>query len=448
MAQQYNRELTNARQEELGLYDQQLVSLREQINQLQELSSNAEESQSIRNIQDQVRSVQAARISLLQSLVESGSSADRTQTALRQTALVVDVAPLPQKPVSNRTTTVLAAGVVGIVMGIGLTLLLDYLDTSVRVRDTLATVYGRSVLAVIGRNAAGRSGPSLLLDEKPSQLHAAFDTLQLAVQALDHSASCSSLLITSAVSGEGKTFVAANVALSLARSGKRVILVDADLRTSPFQRLFILSSTLGLTDLLSNDRDRYDLDDVLCESSFAHLSILMSGHPVAQPAALFSSQAMSDTLCRLAERADIVGIDAPPIVGVSDAFALAAKVDGVLQVVRAGKTRLETVLRAKATLESVQATIVGVVLNGADTGEGRDPAAYRQRLYASALTTWRWLIHRRKAAPVAQDQKPTAIYLVRPDEPVHTSPAVASNGQSSRSSKHKGRSLNGHRQSK
>jgi len=166
------------------------------------------------------------------------------------------------------------------------------------------------------------------------------------------------LLVTSASPDEGKSTTLANLAVSIAQAGRRVILVDSDLRRPRLHEIFGLDNREGLTTAIGQEGG----DIPLQESGVNGLRILPSGPPPDIPADLIASPAMEALIATLREQADIVLFDAPPVVMVTDAAVLASKVDGVLLVINAGRTRREYAQRAKALLERVHARLVGAVL--------------------------------------------------------------------------------------
>lgn len=169
------------------------------------------------------------------------------------------------------------------------------------------------------------------------------------------------LLVTSAGPDEGKSTTLANLAVSIAQAGRRVILVDSDLRHPHLHDIFGLDNQKGLTTALS----QLGGDLPLQESSVNGLRVLTAGPLPDVPADLIASPAMETLIAALSEQADIVLFNAPPVVTVTDAAVLASKVDGVLLLVNAGRTRREYAQQAKAMLERVHARLLGAVLTNA-----------------------------------------------------------------------------------
>ncbi len=199
-----------------------------------------------------------------------------------------------------------------------------------------------------------------------SQAAEAYRTLRTNIQFSSLDRDLRTLLVTSAGPSEGKSTVLANLAITIAESGRRVIAADCDLRRPGLHRLFGLRETPGLTTMLLEG----DADPPLQTTAVPHLRVLASGPLPPNPAELLASERMAGVISRLAEHADLVLFDSPPVAAVSDAAVLAARVDGVLLVVDAGRTRRDTARQAKEQLERVGARLLGVVLNNVKPERG------------------------------------------------------------------------------
>lgn len=169
------------------------------------------------------------------------------------------------------------------------------------------------------------------------------------------------LCVTSCQEGEGKTTTCANLAITYAQEGKRILLVDADLRRSNLHQVFGASNRRGLTHFLLN---KQSLQDVAISTHVENLWLLPSGPIPPNPAELLSSNKMDLLLQEAADQFDVIIIDTPPVLLVTDAQIVAAKCEGVLLVVRSGKIKGRSLMKAKSKLEHVKARIMGVVLNG------------------------------------------------------------------------------------
>jgi non-specific protein-tyrosine kinase len=169
------------------------------------------------------------------------------------------------------------------------------------------------------------------------------------------------LLVTSADSMPDKSLAVANLAVVMAQAGDRVTLVDGDLRRPQQHEIFGLSNSRGLSSWLQDDQPA-----PVQKSQVEGLQVVVGGPPVANPVALLARKRLVDALAELQEQAEIVVIDAPPVLAVTDAALWAGKVDGVVLLVNAGSTKRDHAQRAKLVLEKVHARIVGAVLLNAD----------------------------------------------------------------------------------
>lgn len=201
----------------------------------------------------------------------------------------------------------------------------------------------------------------ITLTDPRSPISEAYRTLRtnLSFYSLDNP--IRTLVVTSPAVGEGKSTTVANLAVTLAQSGRRTILVDCDLRRPSLHELFDLNSAPGLTNLVLDEVERPPLQ----QTAVDNLWLLASGPQPPNPADMLGTRKIDQVIETLTETADIVLFDAPPVIAVTDAAVLGAKVDGVLLVISAGKTRREHAERAKELLEKARVRIVGVTLTNA-----------------------------------------------------------------------------------
>ena len=168
------------------------------------------------------------------------------------------------------------------------------------------------------------------------------------------------LLVTSTNPEEGKSTTLANLAITIAQTGSKVLIVDCDLRRPSIHSIFGIKNNVGLTSaMVDTSLANLPAQDV----GIPNLSVLTSGPLPPNPSELLGSQRMQELMAKLRESADYVLFDSPPVLAVTDAAVLASKLDGVLLVINAGHTKREMAKKAKAALDKVNANIVGVVLN-------------------------------------------------------------------------------------
>lgn len=212
-----------------------------------------------------------------------------------------------------------------------------------------------------------KHSPLIALRDPRSPAAEAYRQLRTNIQFSSLDQQLRTLLATSTAPDEGKSTTIANLAVTMAQSEQRVILVDCDLRRPTLHELFDLPNDAGLTSLILAQEDA---EIPLLDTVVPGLSLLPSGPLPPRPADILGSRRMETIIARLRGAADIVLFDTPPVVAVTDAAVLATRVDGVLLVFHAGKTSRERGRQARQMLEKVKANIVGVVLNNAKVEQG------------------------------------------------------------------------------
>ena len=203
----------------------------------------------------------------------------------------------------------------------------------------------------------------LSIKENPtSQLAEAYRGLRTSLEYSSVDKKLKSLVITSSNPGEGKSTVSSNLAFILSQGGKKVIVVDADLRKPTIHKKFRIDNREGLTEILIGKKKISDV----CKKVEENIHVITSGKKTPNPAEMVSSKAMEELIEILSKKYDYVIIDTPPVRNINDGVVLSAKVDGVILVVRSGKTKSVDVIKGYKELEKVKANIVGSVLNAVD----------------------------------------------------------------------------------
>jgi len=187
----------------------------------------------------------------------------------------------------------------------------------------------------------------------------AFRALRTNIQFMNPDQSLKSIVVTSACPGEGKTTLMANLAVSIAQLGKKVICVDSDLRKPALHNVFNILNMKGLTDYLMG---MHSLENVLQSTGIEGLSLITSGLKPPDPSEVLSSQKMKALMKQLSSEYDFVIYDSPPVISVTDAVILSSQTDGVILLVDSRTSARQAVVRAKQTLELANAKILGVVL--------------------------------------------------------------------------------------
>jgi len=281
---------------------------------------------------------------------------------------VLEVAKPDEKPTSpNRSRILAAALVVGLLLGVMLALLRDWRDDRFQNADEVTSSLGMRVLGTIP-SLPSASLKNACLDAR-SDMAESCRTVRTAIRFGASSSSVKTLLLTSPLPGEGKTTLAANLAVAMAQSGLRTLLLDADFRRPMQHKLFSIGSTNGLCNVLAGETE---LSEAIRPSGTSHLDILPCGTIPHNPAELLGSDVFTSTLRRLCDSYDRIVIDSPPVLPVADARVLAALADITLLVVRAGQSRRRASNDAIAALHSVGGRVLGMVVNAVDA-----PKQYR-----------------------------------------------------------------------
>jgi capsular exopolysaccharide synthesis family protein len=275
-------------------------------------------------------------------------------------ATTVDSATLPTVAVSpNWTRNLGLAGVLGLLLGFGLAVLRELLDTTVKSADDISDLTEASIMASIAYDAATVKRP-LVSDLGSHEPRAeAFRVLRTNLQFVDVDADSKAFVVTSSVPGEGKSTTALNTAITLAQTGQSILLIDGDLRRPQVANVLGLEPAVGLTTVLVG---KIGLTDAI-QKHDTGLHVLTSGAVPPNPAELLQSQSMATLLASARETYDVIVIDAPPLLPVTDAALLASMTDGALLVVRHSKTTRDQLRGANDRLASVGADTLGVVFN-------------------------------------------------------------------------------------
>ncbi len=317
-------------------------------------------------------------------LLEKREEARITEAGKVGDVRVVDYADTPIKPVKpQKMKTMVIALVLGFSLGIGLAFLLNSLDDSVKTEQDVEKFLDLPVLAAIPQispngvlNRFGKKqDPCDLYFAKTvshvltqSHIFEAYRSLQLNFSFFNPDKDLKSILITSSSPGEGKTLTALNIAQFYALEGTQTLLIDCDLRRPMIHNALKMDQTPGLSNFLADKAaDPCSYIQVFHSDQFPHsLSVLTTGTPPPNPSELLKSKRMEDLLNQLQEAYELIIIDAPPVIAVTDPIIVGQKVDGVLLVLRSGKTNYEVAIKAKKILENSRIEIIGCLLNDID----------------------------------------------------------------------------------
>ena len=384
----------------------ELVRVFGQQNQAQQTSRYADTRQSLEReltkVQADIDSTQAS-LTTLKTSGTAGSEAerDRLETLLAQyrssyatltkslgdvqlaeaqstdSLAVAEAAraePTPVRPQPLKNT--LLATIVGALLAIGCAFLLEFLDDRVKTPEQVSMLTGTMALGSIGKLSGSGPGNKLVArSDANSPLAESYRMLRVNLDFTAIDSPLRTVTITSANPGEGKSTTIANLAVALAEAGKRVIMVDTDLRRPTLHKLFQLPNDRGVTTALLHSGDA-ELRQYLVTTEVSNLRLMPCGPIPPNPAEMLSSRRMAGLIEALQAECDIVLFDSPPLLVFADAAVLARVCDGAIVVVRASATRLGMLRQAGEQLAKSGVRLLGVVLNGVATPRGKQQSYY------------------------------------------------------------------------
>jgi capsular exopolysaccharide synthesis family protein len=345
--------------------EKEITSVQDDIARAQSgLSSDPEEAQ-----RQRLETSLAQYRTTLSSLANNYNQIRIAEAQATNNVVIAKPAIVPLSPVRPRTmTNVLLAMIVGGMLAVGAAFLVEYLDDSVKSPDDVTRVTGLSTLGAIARlkDAAGTQRQLISWVQTKAPETEAYRTLRTNIQFSSVDKPIRTLLVTSSGPGEGKSTTAANLAVVMAQTGQKVILVDTDLRRPVVHKTFGVPNNVGITTTLLAGQD-VDLSAYLQPTEIENLAVLTSGPIPPNPSELLGSRRMGHVIERLSQAADLVIFDTPPVLVVTDASVLGRQVDGVLLVADAGGTREQALVQTVGELRKTGVNILGIALNRLDS---------------------------------------------------------------------------------
>lgn len=386
-------------QERTTFINGQITYLEEKIRETLENIDKAEielsELDSARQIGEKQTEIAALQAKLAQLQTNYAALLSNTEQGASNTLTIIERAPLPTKPIGpNKLMTIGLSALIAMVIAAAAAYLLEFLDDTLKTPEEITQMLGVPALASIaifgGSEAQNNVKKSPLAqalarrfsflpflqtkevadpNDTSAYIYSAahprssvaeeFRSLRINLEFTDVDHKVKTIFVTSADPNEGKTSVSTNLAIVMAQSGKKVLLVDADLRKPSVDRHFQIQNKKGLSDIF---RENLNLYDVAAQWKETSLWIITAGTIPPNPVDLLSSQKMNAILEEMKAMADVVIIDGPPL-AFSDSLALASKVDGVMMVIRHAYTRRGAAQARAKQLQQASARIIGVVLN-------------------------------------------------------------------------------------
>ncbi|MCO5218333.1 MAG: polysaccharide biosynthesis tyrosine autokinase [Thermomicrobiales bacterium] len=313
-----------------------------------------------------------------QALVEqiSNLQSDAARSEMQASSMSTFVKPLdtayvPTTPFSPNVQRTTQLGIfVGILLAVGVIALLEFLDNTVKGHTNIHDLAKSPLLASIPSNAGIQQGPRqifTLADTKSGAAEAVrLLRTNLTFAGVEHP--IRSLTVTSSIEGEGKSTIAANLAVSIASSGKSVALIDADLRKPTQHRIFGIENAQGVTTYLSDQGERWQED--ASRVALPGLTVISSGPIPPNPAEMLVASRFAELIAQLEAEFDVVIIDTPPVLQASDALIVGSLTDGILLVTQHGRTRIDALRNSSGLVHQSGTRLVGVVVNRVDKSGG------------------------------------------------------------------------------
>lgn len=321
-----------------------------------------------KNLKREVESNRTLYESLLKKAKETEVSKELMATDLR----ILDYAETPSAPIKpNRKRDLTTGAMWGLVLGVALAFFLEYLDSTLKNAEDIESYLRLPFLGYVASLSSerdevkGLTNIDLISQKIPhSRIAESYRSIRTSIIfSSPEDRPLKTVLITSSLPQEGKTFVSINLGIVFAHTNEPILIIESDMRKPRVAKAFGMQNEVGLSSYLAG---KADIDEIIKPTIVPNLSLITSGPVPPNPTELLTSSKTQQLLNELKSKFSRVIIDSPPILYVTDTAILANIVDGVIQVVRAGKTNVNHVLRSKQRLTEAKAKIIGVILNDLD----------------------------------------------------------------------------------
>jgi len=324
---------------------------------------------------------------LYEMVLKRQKEADLSQMLKVNNVRKLEAARVPEAPIRpNVRNNLLAALLLGALGGFGLALLVDHLDNTVKTQDQVEAILELPLLGIVptiraskdDKNGDPTARDRFIVEHPRSSVAECSRTIRTNLLFMATERPAKKLLVTSSGPREGKSTTVINLAITMALSGSRSLLVDSDMRRPRLHKSFNLSNETGLSSLIAGNAR---LDQAIVASGVERLDLLPCGPIPPNPAELLHTDAFKNLLAQLEGRYERIWFDSPPVIAVTDALVLSGMADGVILVVEAGKTPWQFALQARRRLEDIGAKIFGVIVNNVDLDRTHSGDYYQYYYY-------------------------------------------------------------------
>ena len=297
---------------------------------------------------------------------------------------ISDHAEVPLKPFKpKKTLNILLGVIVGLTCGVGIAFLMEYMDNAIRTQEDVEKYLGTSLLGIVGHIPVDKKDnkiTNLIAHDLPKHsITEALKGIRTSIMFSHPDNPKRTILVTSATPNEGKSLISSNLSIVMAQAGKKVLLIDADLRKPSIHKYFQIDKSLGLSNLLVKS---HDLRTVLKSTHIPNVYTIPCGPIPPNPSELLGSQAMAENLKVAKEEFEWILIDSPPLLGVTDTRILSRLVDGIIFVLHGNKANREVARKALSFLSDVNDKILGVVINDVDFSKDKYYYQYYYQYYS------------------------------------------------------------------
>jgi polysaccharide biosynthesis transport protein len=354
-------------EEQISATEEEILIKQEELGELFSAREIASTESEIASLQSKLRTLQSTYAGLLAGTKEEAVNILR----------ILEPATFSARPVgSGKMMTVLTATAPAFALAAAAAYLLEYLDDTIKTPKQISKQFGLQVVGTIARLRSAQGSGLVMLEAPRSPEAEGFRGLRTAIQFVLDSSNAKSVLVTSPHQSEGKSLIAANLALAMAQAGQRTLLIDADLHRPTQHKLFAVDNTHGLSSVLLQrelleqvEPEELPVPEFLTNNFITrgtnqkYLSVMTSGPIAPNASELFMRGAVRRLLELVAAEYEVIILDTPPVLALSDAASLSSQVDFVFLLARAERTRKTDMQNAVAHLASVGATMGGIILN-------------------------------------------------------------------------------------
>ncbi|MFH2138518.1 MAG: polysaccharide biosynthesis tyrosine autokinase [Candidatus Omnitrophota bacterium] len=359
MLANYAQRYTNEHPKMVEL-EAQITSLKNKIQGLEDIDAGSK-TMEYRVLERDVQSNKR----MYEVLVSRFKEIDISSTLNINNISIVDNALVPLKPVKpNVKLNLILAIMMGIVGGFALGFFLDYLDTTIKSPEDVKDIVRANFLGAVpfSHEKEDKDKDKVVIIAPFSPIAEAYRSIRTDIsQLMAQGEGVKSLLITSAEPQAGKTLTVSNLGIALSQRGDRVVLVDCDLRKPQLDKVFNLPRDIGVTEYLMG---KVEIEEIIKKTDMEGVSVITSGKIPHNPSEILGGVKMKELMWHLKDKFDLVLVDSPPVVSVTDAVVLSDVADCMLQVVRSGRSPVQIVLKARGKLINARARDLGVILNG------------------------------------------------------------------------------------